>query len=47
MDMGVRSAIGHYPPFETHSTWYADRLNCRQPLFGKRRALYTRRSETC
>src|ERR1044072_758805 len=37
---------GHNPPFETHSTWYADHRYCRQPLFRKRRALHRRRSET-
>src|SRR5579864_3054571 len=29
----------HNPPFETHSTWYADRRYRRRPLFRKRRAL--------
>src|SRR5580698_10800979 len=30
---------GHYPPFETHSTWYADRQYCQRPLFRNRRTL--------
>src|SRR5476651_1550213 len=38
---------GHYPPFETHSTWYAVGRYCWPPLFRNSTHIHGRRSETC